>query len=203
MTSLTRDDRRSSVELFERLAKVSADSVGVTRESYGEGENDAHEIVADAARRAGLEVAKDAAANLVIRLPGRNPEAPAVVCGSHLDSVPQGGNFDGAAGVLAGVQVLRGLRRAGTRPHRDICVYALRGEESAWYGKCYLGSSALFGALSEADLTRMRRDGAGNLAEAMSSCGAAMQKIRRGETLLDPARIAAYLELHIEQGPVL
>lgn len=203
MTGSQDEDRRFITKLFERLAEVSADSVGFTRASYGAGENAAHEVIAAAASGEGLEVSRDAAANLVICLPGTDPDAPFVACGSHLDSVPRGGNFDGAAGVLAGLHVLRSLHREGNVPARDIRLYALRGEESAWYGKCYLGSNALFGKLDAVDLERRRRDGAGSLAEAMTACGAAINRIHRGEILLEPDRVAAYLELHIEQGPVL
>jgi len=197
------EDQRWALQLFERLRQASAAPLGVTRESYGAGENRAHELVAEAGRAAGLRVERDGAANLVVTLPGREPDAPFVACGSHLDSVPEGGNYDGAAGVFAALVALRALHRAGVTPRRSIRVFALRGEESAWFGKCYLGSSALFGVLEGSDLERTRRDGATLLGAAMASCGADVERIRRGETLLDPAHVSAYLELHIEQGPVL
>ena len=78
----------------------------------------------------GLEVEWDAARNLIIRLPGENPELASVATGSHLDSVPEGGNYDGAAGVIAGLAVLIASKDEGAR-QRSMEVIALRGEESA------------------------------------------------------------------------
>ena len=175
----------------------------MTRESYGSGESRAHELVEAAARETGLLVERDAAANLFVTLPGRDLNGPFIACGSHLDSVPEGGNYDGAAGVIAGLTALRAVRRAQITPRRSLRVIALRGEESAWFGKCYLGSSALFGELEPADLERRRREGGETLASAMAACGADVARIGGGKPLLEPADVAAYLELHIEQGPVL
>ena len=89
--------------LFAELRRIGDDGVGITREAFAAGENAAFELIERTARANGLETARDDAANLVITLPGREPDLPFVACGSHVDSVPQGGNFDGAAGVLAGL----------------------------------------------------------------------------------------------------
>lgn len=189
--------------LFEALRRMSFDGVGISRATYGEGESGAIALVAEAARREGLQVAHDAAANLVVTLPGRRPELPFVACGSHLDSVPQGGNFDGAAGVLAGLMTLVTLKRAGVTPPRTLKLFVLRGEESAWFGKCYLGSSALFGRFDPADFD-LRQSGTGRtLAECMAEAGADPDILRRREPLVRAADIACFLELHIEQGPVM
>src|SRR5580692_12882354 len=96
------DDRRLAVELFDALRTASFDGVGITRESYSVRESTALDIVEAKARELGLETARDAGANLVVTLAGSEPDLPFLACGSHLDSVPQGGNFDGAAGVVAG-----------------------------------------------------------------------------------------------------
>jgi len=190
-------------ELFDQLRAMSVDGPGVSRDSYGPGEQKAIEHVAAIARDEGLGVAFDAAANLVITLPGADPDAPAIVCGSHLDSVPQGGNFDGAAGVVAGLMALIRMKRAGLVPPRTVRVMSLRGEESAWFGQCYLGSSALFGELAADDLARTHRVTDRALGEHMKEAGAEITRIEAGERLIDPATLGAYLELHIEQGPVM
>jgi N-carbamoyl-L-amino-acid hydrolase len=190
-------------DLFARLRSATADTVGVSRESYGSGEQKAFDIIRQAAAAAGLETAADAAANLVVTLPGREADKPFIFCGSHLDSVPQGGNYDGAAGVVAGLLCLMRFKHEGVVPPRGIKLIALRGEESAWYGKTCVGSYALFGELGEVDLALKHRDGASTLGEAMRARGADIGRIARGEKLLDPATVAAYLELHIEQGPVM
>ena len=195
--------------LFARLAEIGADGVGITRETYGAGEAAAFDLLEATARAHGLIAARDAAANLSITLPttpeglAPTPDRPCVIVASHLDSVPQGGNFDGAAGVLAGLLSLLRMHEAGTAPPRPPRLMAIRGEESAWYGKAYLGSSALFGHLSVEDLALRHRSSGHPLADAMAAAGADLGPIRAGERLLDPAAVAAYFELHIEQGPVL
>ncbi|KAA2213567.1 Zn-dependent hydrolase [Teichococcus oryzae] len=189
--------------LFGQLREAGFDGVGITRECYAEGETRALDIVEAEARRLGLETMRDAGANLWATLPGQEPGLPAIACGSHLDSVPQGGNFDGAAGVLAGLLALSRLREAGFRPRRSIRLLALRGEESAFYGQAYLGSSALFGRLKAEDLAATNVASGRTLRQAMASVGVDVARVERGEALIDPASLACWLELHIEQGPVL
>ncbi|MDE2229403.1 MAG: Zn-dependent hydrolase [Alphaproteobacteria bacterium] len=204
--ALTPFDPRATADLlFRDLARATADpnGIGVSRESYGEGEQKAIEIIRRKAEGIDLETALDAAANLVVTLPGRDADKPFIVIGSHLDSVPQGGNYDGAAGVVAGLIVLMRMKDEGVIPTRAVKLVAMRGEESAWYGKTCVGSYALFGGLTQQDLALTHRSGRVTLGDAMQARGADVARIARGETLLDPAAIAAYLELHIEQGPVM
>jgi N-carbamoyl-L-amino-acid hydrolase len=192
-----------SARVFDDLRQLTGDGIGISRATYGDGESAAMEYMARLAESEGLSVRRDAAANLVIEVPGKDPDAPCIVCGSHLDSVPQGGNYDGAAGVLAALLALIRLKRAGVVPPRTVRAMALRGEESAWFGVCYLGSSALFGQLAADDMARPHRDTGKALRDYMAEAGAAADRIAAGDRLIDPASIAAYLELHIEQGPVM
>jgi N-carbamoyl-L-amino-acid hydrolase len=189
--------------LFEALRRAGHDGVGITRETYAAGESQAMRGIEAAAQAAGLDCAWDAAANLRITLHGTDPALPAAACGSHLDSVPQGGNFDGAAGVIAGLMALLHAA-AGPRPARTLHLFVLRGEESAWYGRPYLGSSALFGRFDPAwlDLSNLR-DPALTLGQAMRREGADTTTIAEGRMLLDPASLSHFVELHIEQGPVM
>ena len=189
--------------LFAELRWLTGDGVGITRDSYGVGEGLALDVVEAAARAQGLATHRDAAANLVIELLGSEPTLPVVACGSQLDSVPQGGNYDGAAGVVAGLTALARMRAAGVRLRRTVRVYGLRGEESAAFGLPYMGSSALFGQVSPADLAASHAVTGRSLQDCMAGAGADLDRIRRGEALLDPASVALWLELHIEQGPVL
>jgi N-carbamoyl-L-amino-acid hydrolase len=190
-------------ELFDALRAATGDGVGITRASYGAGESKALDIVEEKARALGLRTERDAGANLVVTLEGSEPELPFLACGSHLDSVPQGGNFDGAAGVVAGLCVLAGFKEDGFRPRRTLKLYGLRGEESARFGKAYMGSSALFGRLTAADLDVKDTDGKFTLGEAMRAVRVDVDRVRSGQPLLDPKSLAAWVELHIEQGPVL
>lgn len=190
--------------LFEEIGSSSFDGVGFTRDAYGEGEHLAHATVTSAAHTLDLSVEVDAALNLSMVLPGQNPEAPRLVIGSHLDSVPRGGNFDGLAGVLAGLATAAAFRAADISPERDLVIMALRAEESAWFGAQHIGSRALFGTLNEAILHQSSRVDTGrSLAEHMARSGVDLQRLRSGRPLIDPQGIAAYLELHIEQGPQL
>jgi N-carbamoyl-L-amino-acid hydrolase len=193
-----------AARLFDALRDRSFDGVGVTREAYGPGEAMAHELVRNEGERLGLEVSSDFARNLYLTLPGTDRSAKRVLLGSHLDSVPQGGNFDGAAGVLAGLAALAGMRQAGYQPSRDITVVALRAEEAgAWFPTSYPGSRAALGRLGPEDLAVRRQDNGRTLEEMLAEAGGDPQAIRRGAKVLGPENIAAYVELHIEQGPVL
>ena len=196
------DTRALALALLAEIREATRDGLGVTRASYGQGENAALRILADHAQALELHCESDRAGNLWLRLAEEERAAPYLAIGSHADSVPQGGNFDGLAGIVAGMLVLLGLRgRHEQAP--PVRVLALRGEESAWYGKAYLGSLSLLGKLPAGTLARPRRDGVDRLGEAMARCGADVAAIERGEPLIDTADIAAYLELHIEQGPVM
>ena len=190
-------------DLFDKLATQSFDGVGITRDTYGPGEQAAHDLVRAEAQRIGLEVTTDAALNLYAALPGQDRTAPKVLVGSHLDSVPRGGNFDGAAGVLSGLAVLAGWRKAGFVPSADTVLVAIRAEESAWFPVSYIGSKAAFGRLDAAALQVCRRDTGRSLANHLLEFGGHPEVIKSGVAALDPARIARFVEVHIEQGPVL
>jgi len=197
------DGRGLAATSFAHLREATADGVGILRPSYGPGEQTALEIVKGIAEQYGLATAWDGAANLVITLAGLQPDMPFVLCGSHLDAVPQGGNYDGSAGVMAGLVCLARMRAEGVTPPRTLKLIALRGEESAWFNKPYLGSSALFGQLTEQDLALKNQATGQTLADCMRECGADISRISQCEKLIEPGSIAAYFELHIEQGPVM
>jgi beta-ureidopropionase / N-carbamoyl-L-amino-acid hydrolase len=197
------DDRALALGLFESVRKLSASRHGVTRASYGDIETATLKLIAAAAGDAGLATRFDPAANLVVELPGAPAGKPAYWMGSHVDSVPEGGNYDGLAGVIAGLLCLRKASRQGVRLERPLAVLGLRGEESAWFGKPYLGSYALFGKLNERDLARPHRDTGKPLREYLEKTGADVKRIAAGEPLIDPQSIGAWLELHIEQGPIM
>jgi len=156
-----------------------------------------------AAERIGLEVSVGAIGNLTMTLPGRDRSAPRIIIGSHLDSSPQAGNYDGAAGVVAGLCVVSALKGAGVYPRCDVSVMGIRAEESSWFNISYLGSGGAFGLLDPACLSIPRSDTGRSLESTLIECGFDPRAIRERRTLLDPSKIRAYLELHIEQGPTL
>jgi len=191
-------------EIFDELRERSLDPPGVSRASFGAGERMAHEVAHRIATSLGCEIRTDFAGNLYMTLPGSDRNAPAVMIGSHLDAVPHGGNFDGAAGVVAGLGVLARLRRLGRRPLRDVVVMAVRAEEMSWFPAPYIGSRAAFGLLTANELDQVvRRDSGRSLAAHISEEGFQPERIRAGECAIDPRRVRCFIELHIEQGPTL
>jgi len=192
-----------AASLFEALSRATRRGRGIVRDSYGAGEQAAHDIVRAAASTLGLEISIDPIGNLFVTLPGRERSAPRIIMGSHLDSVPQGDNYDGAAGVVAGLAVLSALRRAGVVLDCDLAVMAIRAEESCWFDVAYLGSGGAFGLLDPNCLSVARSDNGQSLEATLQQQGFDPEPIRERRRLLDPGRIRAYLELHIEQGPTL
>ncbi|WP_084147004.1 Zn-dependent hydrolase [Maridesulfovibrio zosterae] len=192
-----------AVKLFADLKALSKDKDGVSRPSYGDAESKAFDMVEKYALDHGLITSRDAAANLVIELESIPDDQEYILIGSHLDSVPQGGNYDGAAGVIAGLLCLVEIKKTGTVTSIPVKVIALRGEESAWFGACYLGSKALLGKLDESEQQLVQRDDGRTLKEHMKDCGAQVERIGANEVLIDTSKIKAFFELHIEQGPVM
>lgn len=196
--------QRDAIEaLFAQLRQDGLDEPGVSRDPYGAGEQRAHATVTRHAETLGLEIGHDDAANLYMTLPGRDRDAPALVIGSHLDSVPHGGNFDGAAGVLAGLAVVTALRSLRLTPSCDIVVMGIRAEESVWFQVSYIGSRGSLGTLPDGALDVRRVDTGRTLADHIADCGGNPGALLNRRRHFDPARIAAYLELHIEQAPSL
>jgi beta-ureidopropionase / N-carbamoyl-L-amino-acid hydrolase len=203
MTVQVEPDLGLASSLFDSLSRATRHGRGIVRDSYGAGEQAAHDIVRSAAEKIGLEVSVDAIGNLTMTLPGRDRAAQRIIVGSHLDSVPQGGNYDGAAGVVAGLCAVSALKRAGVIPPWDISVMGIRAEESAWFDVSYIGSAGAFGLLDPACLSIPRSDTGHSLEATLIERGFDPLAIRERRRLLNPSQIRAYLELHIEQGPTL
>ncbi len=192
-----------AARLFKEVAVRTADVEGVSRPAFSAVETETLRFLLDFARSEGLAADWDAGRNVVFSLPEHECAENYILVGSHVDSVPRGGNFDGLAGVLAGLQCLVRAKREGVRFAQSVKVIAMRGEESAWFGPCYIGSKALLGVLSESELmTRHKEDGR-TLDAHMEAVGIDMARVRASRPLLDRRAVTAYLEVHIEQGPVL
>lgn len=190
--------------LWRRLSEVGEigcrETGGVTRLSFTAEERAAKDLVASYMREAGLSVREDAAGNLFGRREGRDPEAPAVLVGSHVDSVYDGGDFDGPLGVLAGVEVAQAMGERGVETDRPVEVVAFTDEEGARFSFGMIGSRALAGRLEPEDLRHEDENGV-SVAEAMRACG--LDPARVGEAARPEGSVAAYVELHIEQGRIL
>lgn len=189
--------------LFDELLAHTSDDPGVTRAAFGEGEDYAHRLMTEVGRELGLDIETDGVGNLYLTYAGQEPGLPGWIVGSHLDSVPHGGNFDGAAGVIAGLSVVSLLKRRGVRPRRPITVMAIRAEESTWFPVSYLGSRAALGRLPADALETVRADTGKTLAAHMAAHGWRPEDIASGRAHLRPEQVHGFIEVHIEQGPVL
>ena len=188
--------------LAELAAFASPGRPGWTREVFSTPYRESRRWVRDQMRLAGLEVHQDAAGNLIGRLPGILPSIPPLVTGSHTDTVDGGGRFDGVVGVLGALAAVRLLRESGTRLARDLLVVDFLGEESNPFGLSCLGSRALAGELTREDLARTDYQGR-TLAAAYTDFGLDPSALLSGAAWTGARRPHAYVELHVEQGPVL
>ncbi len=201
---LTDEARQFAENLFEDIARLSADTNGVSRQGYSDMESSIHTyLIAIARHELSMDVDIDQAGNAWLTLPGKNRSLPALVSGSHVDSVPQGGNFDGLAGIVAALTVAWWMRTNKFTPEQDFIVLVIRNEESSYFGKAYTGSLGMLGKLTEKDLQMKHRTLPLTLGEAIRSQGFDTQKMSGGVPLVDLSRIGAFIELHIEQGPML
>jgi N-carbamoyl-L-amino-acid hydrolase len=145
----------------------------------------------------GLSEERDALANSFYRRPGTDPAAKAVAFGSHLDTVPTGGRFDGVAGVLAGLEVLRVLHEAGIATKAPLELVNWTNEEGTRFRPAMMGSRVHGGHMTLAEALSVRDDAGTSVAEALAETGLA------GPNPPAPRDWSAFLELHIEQGPML
>jgi len=171
-------------------------SGGLTRQAFSPAELEARAWFQAKARAAGLAVRVDQAGNIFGRLGGAGP---AVLTGSHLDTIEAGGAYDGALGVLAGLECLRTMQERGIGLDHPVEVVAFSDEEERFLG--FLGSLALTGRLGPADLDRAADESGLPLTQAMTRAGLDPARIR--EAARPAAEIKAFVELHVEQGPIL
>lgn len=179
------------------LAQIGATpGGGVCRLALSDEDRRARELFARWCREAGCSVQVDAVGNIFARRAGRDPTRPAVLTGSHIDSQPNGGRFDGAYGVIAGLEVLRALDAAGVVTEAPIEVVVWTNEEGTRFAPSMMGSMA-FAGLLELQQVYGATDAQGHSFEAE------LERIGYRGQGLGGRPIAAYFEAHIEQGPVL
>lgn len=173
---------------------------GVSRPAFSEAEKAATETVAGWMKEAGLAVRRDAVGNLFGRLEGRRP-GPAILTGSHLDSVPHGGHYDGPAGVLGALEAVQSLAEQGFVPESPIEVVSLVGEEGSRFPYGLLGSSVLTGTFPVAEAATIKDREGISIAEALRAYGGDPDAL--STVAVRPGAYAAYLEMHIEQSGLL
>lgn len=185
---------------YRQLNRIGASDHGFHRPAYSDAETGAMQYIERAALAAGLTSRRDGVGNLVIETPGSFNQW--VESGSHMDSVPGGGNYDGAAGVVAGLEAILTLKEQALPFGLRLRIW--RGEESAAFGTASIGAQAAFGALNPAILEKSNQGR--TLAGAMASQGADPECIRDSRPTITAEErdgILAHIELHIEQGKLL
>ena len=177
------------------------DHGSVTRLVFSIKELRSRQVLIHLMRQAGLKIHVDAIGNIFGRLDGADPKAPALLAGSHLDTVIHGGKYDGPVGVIGALEAVRTIRENKITLRAPLEVVCFIGEESSRFGFSTLGSSLVAGEVHPKDLTNAVDAQGTKLADVLSSLGISPRNLFR--LARDPKSMKAYLELHIEQGPIL
>ncbi|WP_246141084.1 Zn-dependent hydrolase [Bacillus marasmi] len=188
------------LERLERLALCTESSNGVTRRSFTEQSEQAEKLVIQWMQEAGMAVRKDAMNNVIGRFEGKDPNMPVLMMGSHIDTVINGGKYDGTLGVISAIEVIHVLHESKQIPEHPLEVVCFCDEEGTRFHTTFLGSRAMVGALTADDLTKCDDHGI-SVAQAMMENGLIPECYQYAKR--QAGSILAYLELHIEQGPVL
>jgi N-carbamoyl-L-amino-acid hydrolase len=194
------DEQRLWRRLMEMAQIGAIPGGGVNRAAFSQEDIAARKLLISWARAHGFAVAMDAIGNLFIRRAGTDPQAAPVMTGSHMDSQPRGGRFDGIYGVLAGLEALEAMEQAGVKTRHPIELVAWSNEEGGRFPPCTMGSAVYTGARPLGDFLDVKDNEGVALKDALARTLAATPDAGKRE-LNAPA--AAYVEAHIEQGPLL
>ena len=185
---------------LQELGRIGDTPQGMQRLAFTPSDVAGREYAMTLMRRAGMEVRIDAGGNIVARKSGADPNLPAIAMGSHLDTVPNGGKYDGALGVMGGIEVVQALADANVALRHPVEVLVFTNEEGTRFHRWLFGSRAMAGALEPGDLTAADDEGV-LMSARLSDIQGNMSRV--GEAARQAGELAAYLELHIEQGPTL
>ena len=197
---LSVDEDRIARELGQLAAISDFPPPAVTRVVFSAADLRAREYVKGLCEEAGLSIRHDAVGNTFARWTGDTPDLPAAGTGSHIDAIPNAGSYDGTVGVLGGLEAIRALQRAGFRPRRSIELVIFTAEEPTLFGIGCLGSRFLAGRLDATAGERLR-DAAGRTLNEVREAAGFTGGLER--TCLPGGYYSAFVELHIEQGPLL
>lgn len=185
------------LDLLATFTKTAG--AGVTRLSYSKEDLQARQYIKGEMEAYGLVVREDPYGNIIGRLEGQRKDAPVVMVGSHFDSVPNGGAYDGTAGVVVGLEIAALFQEHDLQAENPLEVIALIEEEGSRFGGALMGSRAMLGQLPYKDFSSLTDDSGMTTIEAMKEAGI----WKRDEPMIYPYPLKAFLELHIEQGPIL
>ena len=192
--------RERLVKDFEAMAQLTAPGEGIDRLAFTDADWEGRQYIIDRMTDAGLSVEIDDFGNVIGYKIGKKPDLPAVMVGSHTDSVPNGGNYDGVVGVLSAIEVIRGMTDDGYEHDHTIAVVSFMCEESGRFGNATLGSKAMRGELTVQDLHRLVDKQGISLYEALKGRNLNPDGI---ETMAYKRPVKSFTEIHIEQGKVL
>ena len=182
------------------LGQIGNTDEGMQRVAFSPLDVAGRDYVMELMRRAGMAVRIDAAGNIIGRVEGSGGSLPAIALGSHTDTVPAGGQYDGALGVIAAIEVVQTLKDAGHTTRHPLEVMVFTNEEGTSFHRWLLGSRAVAGLWEAEDFSAVADDGA-TLASRLPDIGGNISHIE--EARRRPDELACYLELHIEQGPTM
>ena len=192
--------RERLVKDFEAMAQLTAPGEGINRLAFTDADWEGRQYIIDRMTDAGLFIEIDDFGNLIGYKIGKNPDLPVVMVGSHTDSVPNGGNYDGVVGVLSAIEVIRSMTDDGYEPDHTIAVVDFMCEESGRFGNATLGSKAMRGELTVQDLHRLVDKQGISLYEALKGRNLNPDGI---ENMVYKRPVKSFTEIHIEQGKVL
>lgn len=186
---------------FEAMSEIGKlGETGTCRPAHSPLEKQAFLLASTWMQEAGMTTRIDNFGNLIGRLSGTNPDLPILMMGSHLDSQPYGGRFDGVAGVLCAIEAVMSMKENGIIPNRTVEIISFADEEGWRFNKGLFGSKGILGKLEDGDVQRKDKDGISR-AQALTDFGCDISKFKESE--YKEGSIYCFLELHIEQGPVL
>ena len=201
-TKLLTVNKRRLMRDLNAIGRIGiGDRGSVTRLVFSIKELRSRQLLLHLMRQAGLKIHIDGIGNIFGRLEGRDRKRPAVLAGSHLDTVIHGGKYDGPVGVIGALEAIRTIRENGISVRAPLEVVCFVGEESSRFGFSTLGSSLVAGKVDLKDLTHAVDPQGTKLADVLLSLGISPRNLRQLQR--EPKSLKAYLELHIEQGPVL
>lgn len=174
---------------------------GLTRFSLTKEDRKAREYIKNELSKLNLEIYEDNAGTIFGKLQGTNSELPSIMIGSHFDSVKNGGNFDGPAGIVMGLEILRTLKENNIKLKHSVEFVGMIEEEGGRFGSGVFGSRAMAKGIEYSELLQNKDADGVSMAEAFEAFGFDPTKIKNAKR--DPKEIKAFIELHIEQGPVL
>ena len=187
-------------QTLQELGHLGESPEGMDRVAYSPEDIAGRDYTIKLMQEAGLETRIDAAGNIIGRRAGSDDNLPAIALGSHTDTVPKGGKYDGALGVVGAIEVIRTLEEQGHRTRHPLEVIDFTNEEGTRFHRWLVGSRSMSGLLEQEDLDALDDDGL-SLGPCIADIGGDLSRI--GEAVRSPGELAAYFELHIEQGPYL